>query len=93
MSVLPGARPLARRDGSPYATYISHPMIGLISFLRAFSWKSHAPNRLPWSVRAMAGIQVDGAVDQIVEPIRAVEERVLAVGVKVYERHPGPDSR
>ena len=31
--------------------------------------------------------EVDGAVDQIVDPVRAVEERVLAMRVEMNERH------
>ena len=32
-------------------------------------------------------LQFDGAADQVVEPVRTVEERVFAVGVQMYERH------
>src|SRR5690606_33861846 len=32
-------------------------------------------------------LEIDGAPDEVLEPVRAVEQRVFAVGVQVYERH------
>ena len=38
------------------ATYISQPMIGCTCAFFAASWNCTAPNMLPWSVMAQAGI-------------------------------------
>jgi hypothetical protein len=32
-------------------------------------------------------LQLEGATDQVIDPVGAVEERVLGVAVQMYERH------
>ena len=49
-------------------------------------WSSYAPNMFPWSVTATASMpgRLD-LPDQVLEPVRAVEEGVLGVEVEVNE--------
>src|SRR6185369_11113045 len=53
-AVSPGVPLLVRR--SPGATYTSHPRIGLMPRLRAWSWNTTDENMFPCSVMAIAGI-------------------------------------
>ena len=72
------------------------PMIGLIPAAIACRWKSYAPKRLPWSVMARAGMPSRrGFGEEVGEPGRAVEHRVLGVHVQVHEGvgHPRPPFR
>ena len=55
-------------------------------FFLALSWKTIDENMFPCSVTARAGIFcLDGLLEQLVDPARAVEQRVLGVEVKVNE--------
>ena len=54
--------------------------------LRAWSWKMIDENMLPCSVIATAGIFSSTAlVEQLLDPARAVEQRVLGVQVQMDE--------
>ena len=57
---------------------------GLLAFLGR---TPTAPNMLPWSVMATAGIPWTSRLDQVVKPDGAVEQRILGMEVEMGEGH------
>ena len=65
-------------------------MIGLMPFAEHFWNSSMAPNMFPWSVSASAGCSsFDAGLDQLGDPVGAVEQAVLGVDVEVDEVRSG----